>query len=570
MSAAQVHYELFIRRQPASPWTLELATENRAQALETAESILTERKAAAVKVTKETLDPETLEFKSVTILTKGEISQGKVKKAPEHREALCVTPGDLYTMHARDRIGRLLEGWLARQKATPFELLHRPDLAEKLDASGVDLQHAIQKIAVPEAQARDASVHELMRTFQGLAERTIERLLKDHRQGLLPDLEKETFAAAAERVAADPDRSYLLGAGVAGALASARTWGEKVGRLLDMADAAPQGDPARTLAFQVLEQPLSEILESRAGLADLLGPELDLGGRLAAMTRLSAHETVDMLITAEPKVAAIMPPLQGPAVRLADWLEKPHFHAARTAIAKRVLAELNGPRRLRPADPAEEIDLLRALAMALTAAAGASLSLEDVQEAFVNRSRMLVTGEFVEAYLGENESARREVEALIHLVENVIGAANKRQAARWLWAAVSALKFEKEMRYGPDSPATRLAALATLQRSAARAGLVPEDLAPLLAKLGELGGVVEADAHLASALVHAEAPVVHRLGLLLKLASGEAAPIGPAAERAKVAAFRLLKSDEARVELAKAPGSLERVRDMMQAAGLAA
>jgi len=161
-------------------------------------------------------------------------------------------------------------------------------------------------------------------------------------------------------------------------------------------------------------------------------------------------------------------------------------------------------------------------------------------------------------------------EALIHLVENVIGAANKRQAARWLWAAVSALKFEKEMRYGPDSPATRLAALATLQRSAARAGLVPEDLAPLLAKLGELGGVVEADAHLASALVHAEAPVVHRLGLLLKLASGEAAPIGPAAERAKVAAFRLLKSDEARVELAKAPGSLERVRDMMQAAGLAA
>ena len=183
MSAAQVHYELFIRRQPASPWTLDLATENRAQALETAESIL----------------------------TKGEISQGKVKKAPEHREALCVTPGDLYTMHARDRTGRLLEGWLARQKATPFELLHRPDLAEKLDASGVDLQHAIQKIAVPEAQARDASVHELMRTFQGLAERTIERLLKDHRQGLLPDLEKETFAAAAERVAADPDPPWMDG-----------------------------------------------------------------------------------------------------------------------------------------------------------------------------------------------------------------------------------------------------------------------------------------------------------------------------------------------------------------------
>ena len=45
---------------------------------------------------------------------------------------------------------------------------------------------------------------------------------------------------------------------------------------------------------------------------------------------------------------------------------------------------------------------------------------------------MLVTAEFVDAYLGQNASPREEVEALIRLVENVIGAANKRHAARWL------------------------------------------------------------------------------------------------------------------------------------------
>ncbi len=570
MDVAQVHYELFVRRQPASPWTLDLATENRAHAVDTAEAMLAEGRIAAVRVTKETLDPETHEFKSVTILTKGEIADGKVKKAPENREPLCVTPGDLYTVHARDRIGRLLEGWLARQKATPFELLHRPDLIEKLDASGIELQHAIQKIAVPEAQARGLSVHELMRTFQSLVERAIERILKDHRKGVLPDVDKEGFAAAATRLAQDPDRSYLLGAGVAATMAPARGWAEKVNRLLDLADAAPQADPARALAFQVLEQPLSEILESSAGLADLLGPDLDLGGRLAAMTRLSAHETVDLLIGAEPKVAKIMPPLEGAAVRLADWLEKPHFKASRTAIAKRVLAELNGPRRLRPSDPVEEIALLRALAMALTAAAGQSLPPEDVQEAFIARSRMLVTGEYVEAYLGADASAREEVEALIHLAENVIGAANKRQAARWLSASVGALKFEKDMRYGPDSPAIKLALLANLQRSAGRAGLVEEDLGPILGKLGELGGAVEADARLTNALLGAQAPIVHRLALLLKLASGEAAPSGPAADRARAAAMRLLRTDEARAELADAPDMLVRVRDMLQTAGLAA
>jgi hypothetical protein len=432
------------------------------------------------------------------------------------------------------------------------------------------LQHAIQKIAVPEAQARGLSVHDLMRTFQGLVQRAVERVLQDGRKGALPNFAKEGFAAATERLMRDPDRGYLLGAGVAGALASGPSWGDKVHRLLDLADAAPQSEGARNLAFQVIEQPLSEILASSAGLADLLGPDLDLGGRLAAMTRLAAHEPVDRLIAAQPKVAKIMPPLQGAAIRLADWLEKPHFAGARAAIAKRVLAELNGPRRLRPNDPVQEIELLRALAMALTAAAGQMLPIEDVEDAFINRSRMLVTGEFVEAYLGREGSPREEIEALIRLVENVIGAANKRQAARWLAAAVGALKFEKDMLYGPDSPPFKLAVLADLQRAAARAGLVPEDLAPLQIRLGELGGLIEAEAKISFSLVGATAPLMHRLTLLLKLAVGESAPAGPAADRARAAALKLLKSDEARTEMAAAPELLERVRDMIQAAGLAA
>lgn len=570
MSSQQVHYELFVRRAPASPWTLDMASENRDQVKFTAEQLLAERKVAAVRVTKETFDPEIGEFRSSTVLTKGEIAEGKPKKVVENRDPLCVAPSDLYSAHSRDRIGRLLEGWLQRYKATPFELLHRPDLAERLDASGTDLQHAIQKIAVPEAQARGLSVHELMRTFTSLAERTIERIMKDKRRGALPDFSKESFAAAAERLANDPDRSYLLGAGVAASMAQARDWEAKVGNLLDLADAAPTAEGPRALAFHVIEQPLSEILESNAGLVDLLGSNLDLGARLAAMTRLAAHGAVDMLVAAEPSVARIMPPLVGSAARLADWMEKPPFANARVAVAKRVMAELNGPRRLRPTSPDDEIELLRALAMALTAATGKLLPPETVQEAFVNRSKMLVTAEFVSAYLGQNASAREEVEALIRLVENVIGGANKRQAARWLSTAVNGLKLEKEMRYGPDSPAVRLAALAALQKSMGRCGLVPEDLAPLSAKLGEIGGLIEADSKLCAILVGAQAPVMHRLTMLLRMAMGEAAPLGPASDRAKAAAVKLLRSDDLRAQFAQSPETLTRVRDMLQVAGLAA
>jgi len=566
----RVHYELFVRRQPNSSWVLDLATEDRARALETAEEALAEGRAAAVRVTKELLNEDTMEFSSVTIMTKGVPDRSKPKKVRDDSAPLCVSPSDLYTCHARERIGRLLDGWLTRQKATPFELLHRPDLVERLEASGVELQHAIQKVAIPEAQARGIGVHEIMRSFQKLAERAIERILKDARKGNLPNLDKEGFAAAAERLISQPDRAYLLGAGVAASIAPARGWAEKVGLLLDLADAAPTHPQARAAALSVLEQPLTEILGSKAGLMDLLGPELDLGGQLAAMTRLAGADAVEALIGMEASVARVMPELNKPAARLANWLGGPHFETSRAAIAQRVLRELTGPRRLKPGEAEREIELLRGLAMALTAAGGRVLSIEDIHNAFTARSKSLVTGDFVDALLGADMSSREEVEMLIKLSENVTGAANKRQAARWLNANVSSLRFEKELRYGPDTPATKLAALAALQKLVARAGLVAEDAGPIKAKIGEIGGLIEADGRLVALIARAPAPVGHRLNLLLRLAVGETAPLGPVADRARAEAMKLVKTPGVREELAQVPETFDKVRGLMQTAGLAA
>ena len=61
---SQVHYELLVRRKVGAQWTLEIATENRAHALQVAEDVLTQNRAVASRVTKETLadllsvDPE--------------------------------------------------------------------------------------------------------------------------------------------------------------------------------------------------------------------------------------------------------------------------------------------------------------------------------------------------------------------------------------------------------------------------------------------------------------------------------------------------------------------------------
>lgn len=570
MNGSKVHFEVFIRKVAGAAWTLDLATENRATALSTAQDLMAAGRVAAVKVTKEVFDEELREFQSIVIQKLGAAEVVAKSKPQSEAQPLCVTPQDLYTLHARERIGRLLETWLERNSATPFELLHRPDLVEKLEASGIDLQHAIQKIAIPEAHARSMSVHELIRVFHTLIERAVERLLKDHRKGVLPNLDKEKFASAAERLVQDPERSYLLGAGVAAAIAPAKTWSDKVNRLLDLADAAPEKGAGRGLALNVIQQPLAEILEAKPGITDVIGKGRDLGANLAAMTRLAAYDSVERLMQVEASVAKVMPELSPQATRLAQWLTGDHFQETRAAIGRRILRELVGPRRLCPGEAAREIDVLRALAMSLTAAAGKLLPLEEVQSAFVARSKMLVTGDFVEAYLGSGMTSRQEVEALIWLTENVIGAANKRQASGWLKAVVASIRFEKEMTTAHEHAGARLGELAALHKAVGRCGLVPEDFQPIQEKLGDLGGQVEAAAKLSQIVARANVPLLQRLILLLKLASGENAPLGPAANRARAEALRLFKMDETRAELAGAPDQFRQVRDLINQAGLAA
>ena len=565
----QVHYELFVRRKPGAQWTLDMATEVRTHALATAEEALEQGGAVAVRVSKETLDNETREYKSISIFTKGQVDGGKPKKVQEDLDPLCVQPSDLYTAHARDRIGRLLEGWLARHNATPFELLHRPDLVEKLEASGTDLQHALQKIAIPEAEARGMSVHELIRTFQGLVERTVANLMKQFKKGALPNLDTEGFARAAERLSNDPDRAFLLGAGVAASIAPGKNWSEKIARLIDLADAAPTEPKARAAALAAIETPLAEIIGSKAGMADLLGAantggEADLGTTLAAMTRLTGGAQVEGLIRLEAGVRNCMPELSGTAKRLGDWLSGDEFPAVRMSIAQRVLKELNGVRRLKPSDAEAEIEYLRALAMSLTAAAGRILPPEDITSAFTTRSKTLLNGEFIEALLGRDRSSREEIQMLIRLAENVMGAVNKRMAARWLSANVLALRFERELRQGPDSPAAKLSALAGLQRSLVRSGLVIEDYEPLCARLGEVGGMIEADARLIAMLVRAPASLPQKMAVLIKLAMGEAGPTGPVADKAKLEVMKLARAPEAREELASSPETMDLLKGMVQ------
>ena len=81
-------------------------------------------------------------------------------------------------------------------------------------------------------------------------------------------------------------------------MASGASWSGKVNRLLDLADAGAARAGAQGAGVPgARSQPLAEILGARAAIIELLGVHLDLGGPLAAMTRLAAADAVDALIS---------------------------------------------------------------------------------------------------------------------------------------------------------------------------------------------------------------------------------------------------------------------------------
>ncbi len=571
--AGPIHYEVYVRKSAPSAWTLLIATEDRKHAIETAEDQLNDRLAVASRVTKETLDPDTMEFSSLTILTLGAPEEKKKKVADPAIRPACSGPAELYSPHARALIGRVLEDWLRREGVTAFELLHRADVAERLEAAGVELQHAIQKVAVPESQATGQDVHGVVRHYQKLVEQAMARLRKAGRDGMFPSLNDRSIADLAHRLAGASDRAFSMGGVVAGALKDRRGARERLGALMDLMDAAPTDGPPRALVLVAVEQIVAEMLAVRTNLTEILGPSLDQGANLAAVVRMVAPAEMDSLLRMDPRLALMMPQIDGPAARLGVHLAAGEFPLLAASLARLVTRELTSPRRLRPADPVGEIDILRLLAMALTASAGRLLTLEEVQTAFVERSKSLVTADFVGAYVNPCPTVLAEAEQLTRLCENVTGGANKRAAARWLSACIGSLRFETEMRHstpGGPSASQKLATLARLQRAVRAAHLGDHDQAQIVEAIGAVGGNLEGDANLVGQIVRAQVSAPQKLAALLKLAVGEAGPLGPAADRARSEAVKLLRAPDVRTALSAAPESVAALKGLMQAAGLAA
>ena len=221
---------------------------------------------------------------------------------------------------------------------TPFELLHRADLAERLEACEAELDAAIYNAASAQAAGCDEVLEPLRAALTALVRRTIERVVADEATG-----------------------SYRLGAVVAERLARCEGWADKVQTVLDLLDAAQRADPGEAPAILRLLYPTPRPTSRRPPMADpkpILGQGLALGDRLLKLLQIAEAPGV----AEDASLPGRLPRLNGLAARLALSLRRrPVFARTRAILVRRVVTVLASTAPLWPGDPAREAEGLALL-----------------------------------------------------------------------------------------------------------------------------------------------------------------------------------------------------------------
>jgi hypothetical protein len=526
--ARQVHFEVFRRAGARGGWTLHEVVNERDRAMNMAKEMMTgEKKATGVKVVKETYDDDSGDYLSLKIFEDGAT---QMKLAPAQEDAPqatpCFKPDDLYSYHARQTMMRLLADFLARNKVTITELIHRADLLDKLEATGTVYQHAVQKIAVAQAASGTTPVQQIVKTLNELIDQATQRVYRDQRKGLFPNPHADQFAELATKLAGQGDAAYLFNGALARSLKDTNGWNEKILALIEILGYAPESGDPRTLILSSIDAVMSEALSASTALHELLGPSENLADALTRLVELFLGKIV-------------MEDAKGGLVALSARFAADELPEARTAIAGRIVAEFKSPKRLRPDSLVEELKALRRLANRVVYGVGKFLSHEDLITAFTLRSKRLVTQETLSTYIHDC-AVDEKIERLLFVEENIIGIENKRQLASFILPVMNAAAFDNFFQEPKVPVLQRLQRLAQLQARVRRSSFVDAQQEEIAGRMDRLACEVAARAKLFENLEAKNQNHVAKATTLLKLAMGGFFTEGAMSGRAREIILRCL------------------------------
>jgi hypothetical protein len=454
MANASIHFEVFRRKGRLGPWALHEALDNRDRAIKMAKELLKGGDVDGVRVMKETFNEDTGDFMSLKVLEEGEVAEKKKKEDNAQKEVTlpCFKPDDLYSFHGRRTIAMLMRQPLARWQITATELMHHAGHLQRLELAGSELQHAVQKMAIKHAGSTKQPVQKTVAKLTELVDRAIERVLKDSNKGVFPTLEATTFRETCEKLVDKPSPRYRLDGAIAKYIAPAKSWGQKLDMILALMADLSDNPAAKDLALETIDSLTAELLAGNTAIGDLLGEQEHLG---AALLKLA-----DLFLG---KISAADGNEAAGVIALSEKFAEGALIKSRTAIAQRVLNEINGVRRLCPDDLEDEVRTARMLATRMVMGQGSLVGSEEIMEAFTARCKQFVRTEIIEQYIDQAATPEERLNKLFDLEENIVGAASKREIVSHVMSTLSAHQTDVFFVDGSDPVITRLSSLSKLQ-----------------------------------------------------------------------------------------------------------
>ncbi|HUO92043.1 MAG TPA: hypothetical protein VMU22_03935, partial [Rhizomicrobium sp.] len=429
MSQSDIHFEVFQRRDPRAAWVLHDVSNVREKAIAMAADLRRAEKDISVKVVKQYHGEDTGDHFSLTIYEEGHKNL-KLDPAAEDAPVLpCFKPEDLYAQPARATLARLLRDFLAHNKITVTELIHRADCLARLESAGTVFQHAVQKVAVAQASSTNVPVQQIIKALNELVAKAIARVQRDHKRDYFPEAGPGSFGTLAVKLAGERDGLYIFSGTLARHLSSSAGWGEKLSSLLALVPEVPNEGEGRAMFLGAIDAVTAEIVANPSALRDLIGESESLGEALSILIEL----LLGTLSVRGGKYAALS--------TLSEQFNAGELPETRAAIGNRIIAELKSSRRLCPSSRLDELRFLRKVDRSLAIADPRSLSRDSLTAAFTLRSRRLVSNESIAEYLAGVAMPDEKVERLLLVEEHIAGASNKKQLAAILQQTLRSQEF---------------------------------------------------------------------------------------------------------------------------------
>lgn len=559
MAGRETHFELFLRKNPKASWVLADAFPDRQQAIDKARHLVKVYPSGGVRVLKEERDAAG-DYNSVVVSTVGFCEEPRRQKKREIKDvptASCVCPADLFKPEARRTYQEVMPRFLEKNRVLPGELVYRADLLEQLEANGSEITQAIQRVAIARSGGGD-DLHAIARQLHDLVTQGINKAFKDKKSGLHMAFDKplpEIVKAARKK----PDPRTAFSSALADRLRRSPNWRDKLSGLLEVweeAEALPDGD--KGFCNDILTHFFSEWIEAPNTLVHMIGKCVNHG------------QLVDRLIAVlEPRSEGAMsvdPIADHPTAQtLSRAITLGVLPTARNRILSLIFEEISSNRRLYPDDLQVEFDLLKNFGDRLVRLLAGKRQAE-MYDSFCQRSKLLMTLDTLETYLGQFDVCERP-RRLLNFSSNLAGEESKSRLVAVLRGYLSQPQYEIAV-LGTKNPVMTLSRLRATQIELINSRLPDQDRLHGARDIDTLGVRLLGQSQLVRTTVK-KAGTPEKAALALFRLAAEVLPQGQCARLAAGAATRILQNDEARSRLAGNPEMKMALGQLAKAAQLA-